>query len=683
MTDDFSDPVADAQAAGFSVVPADQNKRPKVRWKQWQETAQTEAEFDALGHGSIWGLVTGALYGIAVLDFDFDAGGEETLAALGLEPHVRTPAGAHVYVNHPGYPVKNAARKWDEYPGLDVRGDGGLAWFSGRSKKGVYTPVSWPPEPIDIDPQLVEKFFPQHEERTVTAEFAEWTGTGHGTPEATRYVGRLVEDIITAEPGTSNAVLNKAGYSVGGLIASGSLDEQWAYDRLLAAAEDRRAGEPDVVLLAALETGAASPWKFEPEVDEWVPVAALKLFRQGRIPDPTPFPIDALPAPLDELTRQGSDSVSCPPDFIGTGVLPVLGTAIGGYVDIEITETWRESSLLYTALVGVPSVRKTPAMNLVMQPIYKATSAMRALAKEQAEEDDGSWQEVAPPKLSVNDATIEALFGVLERNPRGVILAPDELDGWVKGMGQYKGGGGRDRQHWLSIWSRTPIDVDRKTTKSHYIEKPFVSIIGGIQPDPLEELLHGKNDGLLPRILMAQGEFVTPRLRRNALDPSVSAGYDALWNRLRDEGMTTRTVEFTPAGYASFESWVNDHYGTLGKLPPELAGAWGKMDGQAARICLILAMVLGTEVTPDVVERAVALVRYFQGQAAGLLRGSSAGSQWEKQNSARLKSLARYIQDHPGAERAELMAHGPAWALDGRLLDRMLETLADMGVWNG
>lgn len=666
-----------AWVAGHSVVPADMNKRPKVKWKQWQDRQQTAEEFGTLGHGSVWGLVTGAEYGIAVLDFDFDAGGEATLAALGLQPHVYTPGGAHVYVNHPGHPVKNAARKWDEYPGLDVRGDGGLAWFAGRSRKGTYKPQSpFPPDPIDIDPALAATFFP-HPQETQRAERREWTGTGTGTPEAIRYLDRLAKDIRDAAPGSSNARLNKAGYAVGGLVAAGQLDEEYARTVLTEAAEDRGAGDVDEVLQAALDSGSNEPWKFEVTDDEYIPLIAYKAFREGGVPDPVDFPIEALPSPLDEFVGDVARAVSAPPDYVGAGVLPVLGLGIGGYVSLEITDSWRESPLLYVALVGPPSARKSPALGLIMAPVEDAENALYE------DVDPDSFVELAPPRLQANDATIESFFGILEQNPRGVILHADELDGWVAGMGQYKSGGGRDRQHWLSIWSRKPLYVDRKTTKSHRIPKPFAAVLGGIQPEPLENLMHGRNDGLLPRILMAQGHATVPRLDRRNVTVASAGRYDALWNRLRDEGMADRVVKFTDPGYQAYETWANEHYKGLGKVPAELAGAWGKMDAQAARIALILSLSMGEEaVSVDAVDRAVSLVRYFQGQAAGILRGAGSGTRWEKAQAARTRSLARFLLDNPDAGRAEIMLQFE-WAMDARTLDRLLEPLIEMGIFGG
>jgi hypothetical protein len=673
------EPVQQAVAAGFSVVPADADKHPRVKaWKPWQTTRQTPEEVAALGHGSIWGLVTGALYGVTVLDFDGPEG-ERTLAKLGPAPHVKTPGGFHLYVRHPGYPVKNSARAFEQYPGMDVRGDGGLAWFAGRSRKGVYEPLIWPPVPIELPPELAEELFPHPQAAGPQAPRSSWDGPGVGGEAALRLLGWAADQVLDAKPGTSNEVLNKMGLTVGGLVAAGQLSRDHAFAVLLEAAEQRGAGDPANVLRSSMAAGEERPWAIEVGDAEYVPAFAYKMFRRGAVPEPTPFPVEVLPSPLDDFVLQGADSISCPVDFLGAGLLPVIGAAIGGYVDLRLTETWKESAGVYTMLVGPPGSRKTPAINLLMAPAWEAERSLRTAYQAEIQ-DAADWKEIRPPRLVVDDATIEALFGILEKNERGVILAADELTGWVQGMNQYKGGNGRDRQHWLSIWSRRPIPVDRKKSTSHFIDRPFVTILGGIQPEPLEGLLAGKDDGLLPRLLMARGEFIVPRFRLGAIDPETMNGYARVWNRVRDEGILAETVEFTPDGIRAYETWVNDHYKTLTRVPPELAGAWAKMDGQAGRIILILARILGTHATEDVVDRAVALVRYFQGQAATLLGASTSATPWEKTQAAREKVIARYLGDHPGATRGDVMAMGPEWAMDMRTVDRLLESLRAKGL---
>lgn len=258
----FPGPVQDAVAAGLSVVPSDMDKRPKVKWGRWSDSPQTEEDRTQLGHGSLWATVTGETYGFVVLDFDGPEG-LETMSRLGLLPHVLTADGAHVYVKHPGHEVKSSAKAFPEYPGLDVKGERSLSYFAGRSKKGTYNAVSWPPEPVDLSAELTSALFPVPAERTHAAPTGTWDGLGAGTPSAVRYMESACNNVRNAEPGSSNSVLNKASYTLAGLVAAGHLDGDAAYSRLLAAAEDRGAGNATEVIRSGMETGREAPWSLD------------------------------------------------------------------------------------------------------------------------------------------------------------------------------------------------------------------------------------------------------------------------------------------------------------------------------------------------------------------------------------------------------------------------------------
>lgn len=677
------DPVAVAVLDGYAVVPA--GDKPKVAWSQWNNERQTQEEAQMLGHGSRWAVITGELYGFVVLDFDGPEG-LETMASLGLEPHVRSASGgAHVYVKHPGHYVSSSAKAFPQYPGLDIKGERSLAYFSGISPKagaGEYMPVQWPPQPIELPVRLVEELFPHPQDTARPADRGTWSGPGAGTPEARRYVDKAAQDVRNAEPGTSNAILNKVTFTVAGLVASGSLDHDYAWESLYLAAQERDCGDIEDVMGASWDSGARKPWRLETFEEEYIPHNVYRQLEERAVPDAIPFPIDVFPPEIEEFIRQGSDAVSCPPDYLGAGVLATFGTAIGGHVELQITSSWRESSNLYVCMVGEPGVRKSPALGLLMSPVwdYENTMDDEWEARRMRAEDEEEAFDEDQQSIVVDDATIEALFGVLEQNPRGIVLSADELSGWVRGMGQYKGGLGRDRQHWLSIWSRNPIKVHRVKGRNRKVRKPFVTVIGGIQPDPLEDLLNGKDDGLLPRLLMAQGESITPKLKRDALSDEIAGRYAETWHGVRDRGEIERIVTFTESGYRAFERWANEHYVAQKEVPPALVGAFAKMDGQCARVCLILAELEDSAVTEDIVAKSVRVIDYFKGQGGKILQSAGAGSPWEKQQRTRLYALARYLKQNPGADKNDLIG-AFTWATS-RTIDPLLDDLRGFGVWN-
>jgi putative DNA primase/helicase len=151
----------EALKLGRSIIPCGPEKRPIIdSWKPFQRrlpTARELADWQKLSPVT-WGMVTGKVSGIVTLDFDGEPG-RRTLKSLGLEPHRRTPSGGfHVDFEHPGWHVAtvNGISKPElgrRFPGLDIRGDGGYACFTGRANGGRYTWLRDPePDKLDLLP---------------------------------------------------------------------------------------------------------------------------------------------------------------------------------------------------------------------------------------------------------------------------------------------------------------------------------------------------------------------------------------------------------------------------------------------------------------------------------------------------------------------------------------------------
>src|ERR1017187_4926308 len=135
-----------ARGRGFGLLPVDMDKHPLTKsWKEFQVARASEAQIEQWLRidPPAWAIITGAVSGIVVLDFDGDRG-NATMGALGLNPHVRSGGGGHhVYFQHPGWPVSSVNSKskqalGEKYPGLDVRADGGYCVFAGRNRSGEY-----------------------------------------------------------------------------------------------------------------------------------------------------------------------------------------------------------------------------------------------------------------------------------------------------------------------------------------------------------------------------------------------------------------------------------------------------------------------------------------------------------------------------------------------------------------
>lgn len=148
-------------------------KKPCVAWKSFQAQLPTIDQLREWGRNfrpMRWGLVTGKLAGIVVVDFDGEQG-RELMEKWGIKPHLRTGSGGfHVHVQHPGWRVptlnaKSGKVSWP-WPGVDIRGDGGFAVLLGRNSNGPYAEVrDLVPEPFDVLPEDVRNFLRTHSEQ--------------------------------------------------------------------------------------------------------------------------------------------------------------------------------------------------------------------------------------------------------------------------------------------------------------------------------------------------------------------------------------------------------------------------------------------------------------------------------------------------------------------------------------
>lgn len=114
----------------LSVIPLYSfTKKAAVKWKPYQTELASEAQlhewFDKDEYNIA--IITGKLSGVAVIDFD-DSAAFELAIERGFKPGPlgQTYQGYHAYCRYPQITVGNFQRQ-PELPGIDFRGDGGLA----------------------------------------------------------------------------------------------------------------------------------------------------------------------------------------------------------------------------------------------------------------------------------------------------------------------------------------------------------------------------------------------------------------------------------------------------------------------------------------------------------------------------------------------------------------------------
>src|SRR5829696_1183017 len=366
------------------------------------------------------------------------------------------------------------------------------------------------------------------------------------------------------------------------------------------------------------------------------PRYAVTPLRQLPRNESTPtFPTNALPAPAKRLVDQAAKAIGCPPDAIALAALVALGSAIGNSRVVQPKRNWSEGAAIYGAVIAESGEKKTAAVGAATQAIQKLEhrlqreheTAMEEFAREvreyKVEEKDAHKSGLAAPppprkpdaeRVLTNDPTIEALIPILKENPRGLLLERDELVGWVKGMDQYKSGGkGSERQFWLSTWSGRPVCVDRKSQQGPVsVLKPFIGVIGGVQPDVLEDLAENREDGMLERFLFAYPGAINAKWTDDDISDTTLAEYRALHERLRELSMKTDDEGDPIVGALTFSPDAQEAYMLRLTLIVACCRFASEARGVAERVEL------------EDVLRATKLTDYFKEQARrvfGTLRG--------------------------------------------------------------
>ena len=340
-----------------------------------------------------------------------------------------------------------------------------------------------------------------------------------------------------------------------------------------------------------------------------------------------PFPVDELPVALRNFVRSASDAVGCDPALVALPVLSVCASAVGRSRMIELKRSWHEPSILWTAIIADSGCKKTPAMRVALRPLKVAQDlGFDALSGEQT----------PVPRFIVSDTTAEALCRLLSENPRGLLIAKDELSGWIANFDRYSNGrGGGDVAFWLSAHNAESVLVDRKADASGPVRaaSATVSVTGGIQPGTFVRALtdQHRQNGLLARMLLAWPPKRTHRWSDRSIPEDVERAYGNVISKLlrlhcvQREGDAFAPVSM-PLTSEALTEWVrfyDEHAERIAQAAGDAASMMAKLEGAAARLALVVHCVRSVsepDVSPDEVDAGsvragVAIAEWFADEA--------------------------------------------------------------------
>lgn len=411
------------------------------------------------------------------------------------------------------------------------------------------------------------------------------------------------------------------------------------------------------------------------------------------LPPVTPFDAELLPEAFRPWVMDIAHRMQCPPDFPAVAALVAVSSLIGAraVVQPKARDDWQVAPNLWGMAVGRPGVKKSPALGEALRPLNRlqaheqeawqiaheawaidckvaemATADNEKRAKGLASKDPAKARQLLMPvdlpaepiarRFIVNDATVEKLGELMQRNPWGILAYRDELYGLLTSLD--KQGQEGSRAFYLQAYDGNQgYTFDRIGRGTVHIPRVCLSMIGGIQPGRVQEYVRGAvacgsgDDGLLQRFALTvwpdiEGEFV--HVDQWPDTPSRQAAW-AVFDRLAtlepDNDTDPQVWRFDAAAQALFVEWLvpfeneirgddlhpalASHLSKYRKLIPALALVFALIDTPDARVIhereLIRALAFADYLRTHAVRLYAAAVVPETAAAALLLRKIQSG----------------------------------------------------------
>jgi len=374
------------------------------------------------------------------------------------------------------------------------------------------------------------------------------------------------------------------------------------------------------------------PTATEKQAADWPQPLDFLVDQDAARPDLRPEHIpDALcPFAMDTSARMGVD-----PTSVALGGLVSCATVMSDEWRIQPKRhdyTWTENPRLWAAIVGDPSILKSPVIAAYTKPIDRLDAEARkrhrqemqdhkaAVAAWKTSEDKNSMPEPRAPKLAryiVEGATVEAISEVLRDDPEARMHAPagkvlsrhDEMSEFFGNLDRYRAGGkgSGDRGAYLRLYNGGRYNIDRIIRGSFAITNWSACFLGGIQPAPIQKIAkEAIDDGLLQRFM-----YNVPGPQQVGLDRAPDGNaikrYEALFPRLagmrppRSPGDADTNVVVLHELAHQHRTDIDALARAMAALPDtssRLKAAFGKWPGLFARLCLTFHLIEIADASP-------------------------------------------------------------------------------------
>lgn len=225
------------------------------------------------------------------------------------------------------------------------------------------------------------------------------------------------------------------------------------------------------------------------------------------------LPTDYLLAEVEQLAYKIAHVLDCPLDIVISTMFAVVSGAVGTKVKV-FDGKYTNMLNINVCHVAPPGSNKTQPVSLLVKPLEQISIRKNVAYKEELQRCKELKETVDMPKpqiLYVSNPTPEAINKMMAYNPHGLFARRDELAGFIDDLsGRYSNGSG-GIPDFLSIFTNENISIIRVGEEPLIIPKPYLTVVGGIQPNVIGKFLGKEN--LIYSGLNYRWLFVVPEIR--------------------------------------------------------------------------------------------------------------------------------------------------------------------------
>jgi len=294
------------------------------------------------------------------------------------------------------------------------------------------------------------------------------------------------------------------------------------------------------------------------------------------------FPIDIFPADIQSYLLECNSKLDSSVEYMGVSLIWLISVCIGNSIDVEVKKGWNENLSVWVSVVGKAGLGKTPSISNVIFPLIKINSKeiknyikesekyeyYQNLSKKEKEEHSEVFKPIKTQFIA-NDITLEALVDLHQESDNAVGVFKDELAGWLKDMNKYREGS--DLEFWLSTWSGKSVNLNRLTRKGSFVEKPFIPVLGGIQPSIFNTFYtdENKDNGFMDRMLLCYPDLKIDSYNDNEISDDILKWYKeaiisfydtikSVIERDEDGSIKTRNAKFSKEAKEEWKRIFNE-----------------------------------------------------------------------------------------------------------------------------